>query len=244
MLGLPRLPARPLARRKRSVNTVVYALSERHGACHLHLAEGKWLTDRATWSADRPHPGERGHRMLAGSAHRLLLDAGHRGRTAAVGGARAATAAVGGARAATAAVGDEDAVAGHRLAAAQVHRPAAPTARPGRPKARHRAARDQRAPRRARPSCGGRGPGGRDRAGGIRTGRRGGVPAAAAGIRGQILLARFRAHRAGVRTDGPGPRGRHGSRPAAAAPARSRPPGTSRTRSGPGRALRGRSRPP
>jgi lysophospholipase L1-like esterase len=76
MLRLPGLLARPLARRQQSVNAVVHALSERYGALHLHLAEGEWLTDRAMWSADRLHPGERGHRILAAHVHRLLADAG------------------------------------------------------------------------------------------------------------------------------------------------------------------------
>ncbi|MEU6609756.1 SGNH/GDSL hydrolase family protein [Streptomyces shenzhenensis] len=76
MLGLPGALARPLARRQRAVNTVVHALSERYGAVHLHAAEGAWLTDRAMWSADRLHPGERGHRQLALRCHALLAEAG------------------------------------------------------------------------------------------------------------------------------------------------------------------------
>lgn len=76
MLGLPGALARPLARRQRAVNTVVHALSERHGALHLHAAEEEWLTDRAMWSADRLHPGERGHRQLALRFHALLADRG------------------------------------------------------------------------------------------------------------------------------------------------------------------------
>lgn len=76
MLGLPGVLARPLARRQRAVNTVVHALSERHGAVHLHASEGAWLADRAMWSADRLHPSERGHRQLAVRFHALLADAG------------------------------------------------------------------------------------------------------------------------------------------------------------------------
>ncbi|MFE7840757.1 SGNH/GDSL hydrolase family protein [Streptomyces sp. NPDC057474] len=76
MLGLPGALARPLARRQRAVNTVVHALSERYGAVHLHASEGAWLTDRAMWSADRLHPGERGHRQLAVRFHALLTEAG------------------------------------------------------------------------------------------------------------------------------------------------------------------------
>ncbi|OAH10816.1 SGNH/GDSL hydrolase family protein [Streptomyces jeddahensis] len=72
MLGLPSVLARPLARRQRAVNTVVHALSERYGAVHLHAAEEDWVTDRTMWSADRLHPGERGHRVLAARFHALL----------------------------------------------------------------------------------------------------------------------------------------------------------------------------
>jgi lysophospholipase L1-like esterase len=76
MLGLPGALASPLARRQRAVNTVVHALSERYGAVHLHASEGAWLTDRAMWSADRLHPGERGHRQLAVRFHALLAQTG------------------------------------------------------------------------------------------------------------------------------------------------------------------------
>lgn len=76
MLGLPGALARPLARRQRAVNTVVHALSERYGAVHVHAAEGEWLTDRALWSADRLHPGERGHRQLALRFHTSLAQRG------------------------------------------------------------------------------------------------------------------------------------------------------------------------
>ncbi|MET7680972.1 SGNH/GDSL hydrolase family protein [Streptomyces sp. NPDC005423] len=72
-LGLPGVLARPLARRQRAVNAVVHALSERYGAVHLHAAEGAWLKERAMWSADRLHPGERGHRQLAARFHTLLM---------------------------------------------------------------------------------------------------------------------------------------------------------------------------
>ncbi|MFC8350706.1 SGNH/GDSL hydrolase family protein [Streptomyces sp. NPDC057280] len=76
MLGLPGALASPLARRQRAVNSVVHALSERYGAAHLHAAEGAWVTDRAMWSADRLHPGERGHRQLAVRFHAVLAEAG------------------------------------------------------------------------------------------------------------------------------------------------------------------------
>ncbi|MFJ4808448.1 SGNH/GDSL hydrolase family protein [Streptomyces longwoodensis] len=76
VLGLPSALGRPLARRQQAVNTVVHALSERYGVVHLHAAEGAWVTDRALWSADRLHPGERGHRHLALRFHALLAEAG------------------------------------------------------------------------------------------------------------------------------------------------------------------------
>ncbi|WP_406002040.1 SGNH/GDSL hydrolase family protein [Streptomyces sp. NBC_00829] len=76
MLGLPLPLARPLARRQRAVNTVVHALSDRFGAVHLHAAEGPWVADRQMWSADRLHPGERGHRMIAHRFHELLAERG------------------------------------------------------------------------------------------------------------------------------------------------------------------------
>ncbi|WP_374212055.1 SGNH/GDSL hydrolase family protein [Streptomyces sp. C10-9-1] len=76
MLALPSPLARPLARRQRAVNAVVHSLSERYGAVHLHAAEASWVADRALWSADRLHPGERGHRMLARSFHRQLAARG------------------------------------------------------------------------------------------------------------------------------------------------------------------------
>ncbi|MEV3992486.1 SGNH/GDSL hydrolase family protein [Streptomyces sp. NPDC049837] len=76
MLGLPPPLARPLARRQRAVNAVVHALSARYGAVHLHMADAAWVEDRALWSADRLHPGERGHRTIAARFHALLAERG------------------------------------------------------------------------------------------------------------------------------------------------------------------------
>lgn len=76
LLGLPVPLARPLARRQRAVNVVVHALSERYGAVHLHMADPVWTADRAMWSADRLHPGERGHRVIAARFHALLAAEG------------------------------------------------------------------------------------------------------------------------------------------------------------------------
>ncbi|MFZ3556064.1 SGNH/GDSL hydrolase family protein [Streptomyces sp. BH055] len=76
LLGLPGALARPLARRQRAVNSVVHALSERHGAAHLHAAGADWVADRSLWSADRLHPGERGHRRFAARFHAVLAATG------------------------------------------------------------------------------------------------------------------------------------------------------------------------
>lgn len=76
MLGLPAPLARPLARRQRAVNAVTHALSARYGAVHLHMAHGAWVADRSLWSADRLHPGERGHRLIAARFHALLAAEG------------------------------------------------------------------------------------------------------------------------------------------------------------------------
>jgi lysophospholipase L1-like esterase len=76
MLGLPGILGNPLARRQRAVNTVVHTLSERYGAVHLHAVDDAWIMDRAMWSSDRLHPGERGHRQIALRFHAMLA---HRG---------------------------------------------------------------------------------------------------------------------------------------------------------------------
>ena len=76
VLGLPAPLARPLARRQRAVNAVVHALSARYDTVHLHMADASWVADRSLWSADRLHPCERGHRMIAARFHELLAARG------------------------------------------------------------------------------------------------------------------------------------------------------------------------
>ncbi|MFB7285311.1 SGNH/GDSL hydrolase family protein [Actinacidiphila glaucinigra] len=76
MLGLPWPLARPLGRRMAALNQVVHVLSERYGAVHLHAARHPWVADRASWSADRLHPSELGHRLLAREFHDLLAARG------------------------------------------------------------------------------------------------------------------------------------------------------------------------
>ncbi|WP_316525424.1 SGNH/GDSL hydrolase family protein [Kitasatospora brasiliensis] len=77
LLRLPTPLARPLARRMRAVNTVVHALTDRHRALHLHLAELPWQTERRLLSVDRLHPSAEGHHLIARRFHDLLAEAGH-----------------------------------------------------------------------------------------------------------------------------------------------------------------------
>ncbi|MER7582952.1 SGNH/GDSL hydrolase family protein [Kitasatospora sp. NPDC097691] len=77
LLRLPAPLARPLARRMRAVNTVVHALTVRHRAIHLHLAELPWLEERRLLSVDRLHPSAEGHHLIARRFHALLAEAGH-----------------------------------------------------------------------------------------------------------------------------------------------------------------------
>ncbi|MEV6006877.1 SGNH/GDSL hydrolase family protein [Streptomyces sp. NPDC051976] len=76
VLGLPWPLARPLGRRMRAVNDTVHALSDHHGALHLHAARSPWAAGPGTLSADRLHPSETGHRLLAHDFHTLLDAAG------------------------------------------------------------------------------------------------------------------------------------------------------------------------
>ncbi|RKT12070.1 lysophospholipase L1-like esterase [Streptomyces sp. 1114.5] len=77
LLRLPAPLARPLARRMRAVNTVVHALTVRHRAVHLHIAELPWLRERRLLSVDRLHPSAEGHHLIARHYHALLAGAGH-----------------------------------------------------------------------------------------------------------------------------------------------------------------------
>ncbi|MBN6547123.1 SGNH/GDSL hydrolase family protein [Actinacidiphila bryophytorum] len=76
VLGLPWPLARPLGRRMTALNDTVHALSAHHGALHLHAAERPWATSPGALSADRLHPSEAGHRMLAADFHALLAGSG------------------------------------------------------------------------------------------------------------------------------------------------------------------------
>jgi hypothetical protein len=76
MLRLPAALARPLARRMRAVNAVTDAVAERFGTCHVSFADHPAIGDPRTWSVDRLHPSERGHRLLAGCVADALVTAG------------------------------------------------------------------------------------------------------------------------------------------------------------------------
>lgn len=76
MLRLPAALARPLVRRIRAVNSVTHAVAARHRAFHLHIPHLPAVYDPCMWSVDRLHPGERGHRLLAGGYFDLLRAAG------------------------------------------------------------------------------------------------------------------------------------------------------------------------
>lgn len=76
MLRLPGALARPLARRMRAVNAVMDAVAARFGTCHVNFADHPAVLDRRTWSIDRLHPSERGHRVLAGCVADALATRG------------------------------------------------------------------------------------------------------------------------------------------------------------------------
>jgi len=72
LFGLPESLARPLSRRIAAVNAVTHAVAARVPGVHLDLNLLPEAYDPRMWSVDRLHPGERGHRLLAGSFYDLL----------------------------------------------------------------------------------------------------------------------------------------------------------------------------
>jgi len=77
MLGVPGVLARPLARRAREINRVMDAVAERFGTIHFDAANDEEAHDPRMWAADRLHPSERGHRLIARRYHAMLAAAGH-----------------------------------------------------------------------------------------------------------------------------------------------------------------------
>jgi lysophospholipase L1-like esterase len=76
MFRLPDALARPLGRRVQALNALAHRVASRHGTLHLHIPEQPGVYDPRVWSIDRLHPGERGHRLLAGAHFDLLAAAG------------------------------------------------------------------------------------------------------------------------------------------------------------------------
>ncbi len=76
LFGLPAPLARPLSRRVAAVNAVTHAVAARVPGVHLDLNRLPQAYDPRMWSVDRLHPGERGHRLLAGSFFDLLAARG------------------------------------------------------------------------------------------------------------------------------------------------------------------------
>jgi lysophospholipase L1-like esterase len=76
MLGLPGPMARPLARRAHEVNAIMDGLAARFGTLHYDAAGDTAALDPRMWAVDRLHPSERGHRLMAGRFHDLLVAAG------------------------------------------------------------------------------------------------------------------------------------------------------------------------
>lgn len=81
MFRLPAALARPLGRRVAQVNAAVHDVAAGYRSLHLHIPLLPAVYDRAMWSIDRLHPGERGHRALAGAYFDLLHHAGFPVRT-------------------------------------------------------------------------------------------------------------------------------------------------------------------
>ena len=77
MLGLPGSLARPLARRMALVNAVMDGVAARFGTLHFDAAAEAQTYDRRSWSVDRLHPSERGHRLIACRFYDKLNAAGH-----------------------------------------------------------------------------------------------------------------------------------------------------------------------
>ena len=77
MLGMPGVLARPLARRAHEINLAMDAVAERFGTLHFDAAGDPEVYSPGMWAADRLHPSERGHRLIARRFHGLLAAAGH-----------------------------------------------------------------------------------------------------------------------------------------------------------------------
>lgn len=71
-LPLPARTARGVRERVAALNAAVDDVAERHGALVVDLGAHPALVEDATWSLDRLHPAEAGHRLLAATVADLL----------------------------------------------------------------------------------------------------------------------------------------------------------------------------
>ncbi len=76
VFGLPRMLRGPLARRIAVVNAVYDEVHARFGGAYVDLAASPEIYARATWSVDRLHPSENGHRLLARTFAGILRPSG------------------------------------------------------------------------------------------------------------------------------------------------------------------------
>lgn len=77
VLGLPRFLRRALTPRIDALNTAYDEVHEQYGGLRLDLAGRPELFQRASWSIDRFHPSETGHRALARAFGELLRADGY-----------------------------------------------------------------------------------------------------------------------------------------------------------------------
>jgi lysophospholipase L1-like esterase len=76
MFGLPPGLAKPLSRRMRAVNAEMDRIAAHYGTLHWDASADPETYDRRNWSADRLHPNERGHRLIACRFWDKLAEAG------------------------------------------------------------------------------------------------------------------------------------------------------------------------
>jgi lysophospholipase L1-like esterase len=74
--GVPGFLGRAWSRRIEALNEVWDEVHETYGGLRLDLSTCSAVDDRTTWSVDRLHPSELGHRRLARTWAELLLESG------------------------------------------------------------------------------------------------------------------------------------------------------------------------
>lgn len=76
VFGLPGVLARPLGTRIAEINAIYDETFQRYGGFRVDLHDQPWVYRRESWSVDRLHPSELGHRRLAHSFAAMLAGAG------------------------------------------------------------------------------------------------------------------------------------------------------------------------